>query len=148
MAAYNLDRFKKAQAADYSLALEEIREGQKRSHWIWYIFPQLKGLGFSGMSDYYGIKDLDEAKAYLADKTLKTHLLEISRELLKHKGKSASGIFGYPDDLKVRSCMTLFSHADQEESVFQEVLDSFFNGIKDERTLRMLKQAPQKNTSL
>ena len=148
MAAYNLDRFKKAQAADYSLALEEIREGQKRSHWIWYIFPQLKGLGFSGMSDYYGIKDLDEAKADLADKTLKTHLLEISRELLKHKGKSASGIFGYPDDLKVRSCMTLFSQADQEESVFQEVLDSFFNEIKDERTLRMLKQAPQKNTSL
>ena len=95
MADYNLERFKKAQAGEYALALEEIREGYKRSHWIWYIFPQLKGLGFSGMSDYYGIADLNEAKAYIADPILRAHLLEISNALLKHKGNSASEIFGY-----------------------------------------------------
>ena len=138
MADYNLERFKKAQAGEYTLALEEIREGHKRSHWIWYIFPQLKGLGFSGMSDYYGIADLNEAKAYMADPELRTHLLEISSALLKHKGKSASEIFGYPDNLKVCSCMTLFSLAAPEEKVFREVLDAFYGGKADSKTIHLL----------
>ena len=138
MADFNLERFKKAQAGDYTLALEEIREGHKRSHWIWYIFPQLKGLGYSGMSDYYGIADLNEAKAYMADPELRAHLLEISDALMKHKGKSASEIFGYPDNLKVRSCMTLFSLAAPEEKIFREVLDAFYDGKADAETIRLL----------
>ena len=138
MADYNLERFKKAQAGEYTLALEEIREGHKRSHWIWYIFPQLKGLGFSGMSDYYGIADLNEAKAYMADSVLRAHLLEISSALLKHNGKSASEIFGYPDNLKVCSCMTLFSLAAPEEKVFREVLDAFYGGKADSKTIHLL----------
>ena len=138
MADFNLERFKKAQAGDYTLALEEIREGHKRSHWIWYIFPQLKGLGYSGMSDYYGIADLNEAKAYMADPELRAHLLEISDALMKHKGKSASEIFGYPDNLKVRSCMILFSLAAPEEKIFREVLDAFYDGKADAETIRLL----------
>ena len=139
MAGYDLDRFKKAQAGDYALALEEINAGRKRSHWIWYIFPQLKGLGLSGMSDYYGIKDLEEAKAYMKDPVLRNRLQEISTALLKHKGKRASEIFGYPDDLKVRSCMTLFSTAVPEEILFREVLDAFFDGKADAKTLQLLQ---------
>ena len=140
MTGYDLDRFKKAQAWDYALALEEIREGHKRSHWIWYIFPQMKGLGFSGMSEYYGIADLAEAKAYMKDTVLRARLLEICGELLKHKGKSVSGIFGYPDNLKVRSCLTLFSIAAPEERLFREVLDAFYDGKADSRTMMLLKQ--------
>ena len=139
MAGYDLDRFKKAQAGDYALALEEIKEGCKRSHWIWYIFPQLRGLGLSGMSDYYGIADLNEAKAYMADDVLRARLLEISNALLKHKDKSASRIFGYPDTLKVCSCMTLFSMAAPEEKVFQNVLDTFYDGKADIKALQLLK---------
>jgi len=136
---YDLNRFKKAQKMDYPIALEEVKSGRKTSHWIWYIFPQLKGLGFSGMSDYYGIDGLDEAKEYLADPLLKSHLIEISEALLNTGGNDPSEIFGYPDDLKVHSSMTLFAIADSSVAVFRQVLDRFYNGKEDQGTLRILK---------
>ena len=139
MAGFDLERFRKAQEADYALALEEIKEGQKRSHWIWYIFPQLKGLGFSGMSGYFGISGIAEAKAYMRDPVLGKRLLEISGALLVHIGKNISSIFGYPDDRKVRSCMTLFSIAEPDEEIFRKVIDGFYGGEKDERTIQILK---------
>ena len=138
MTGYDLDRFKKAQAWDYALALEEIREGHKRSHWIWYIFPQMKGLGMSGMSDYYGIKSLEEAKAFMEDKFLRENLLQISSALLSLESQSANKIFGYPDNLKVCSCMTLFAHAAPQYPVFRDVLDKYYNGREDIQTLRLL----------
>lgn len=136
---YDLNRFKKAQRTDYLIALEEVKTGRKTSHWIWYIFPQLKGLGFSGMSDYYGIEGLDEAKAYLEDSVLKSHLIEISEALLNTGGNDPSEIFGYPDDLKVHSCMTLFGIADPSVSVFRQVLDQFYGGKEERGTIRILK---------
>ena len=108
----DLSRFLKAQEYDYDQALREIRAGRKRSHWMWYIFPQIQGLGFTRTSEFYAIRDLDEAKAYLADPVLGARLKEISSALLDLDGLSASEIFGYPDDLKLRSCMTLFCLAD------------------------------------
>ena len=136
---YDLDRFKKAQRMDYQIALEEVKAGRKRSHWIWYIFPQLKGLGFSGMSDYYGIEGLDEARAYLSDPVLRNRLLEISEALLNTGENDPSEIFGYPDDLKVHSCMTLFAIADPDISVFHQVLEQFYAGREDQGTIRILK---------
>lgn len=136
---YDLDRFKKAQKQDYRNALSEVKAGRKTSHWIWYIFPQLKGLGFSGMSDYYGIDGLDEAKEYLSDPLLKSNLIEISEALLNTGGNDPSEIFGYPDDLKVHSSMTLFAIADSKEPVFRKVLDQFYGGREDQGTIRILK---------
>ena len=139
MENYRLDRFKKAQEADYTVALEEIRGGRKRSHWIWYIFPQLKGLGRSSMSDYYGLEGLEEARAYLADPLLKNRLLEITGALASLEEKNASRVFGFPDELKVCSCMTLFSLADPQEPLFQQILDQYYKGHMDPETLRILK---------
>lgn len=136
---YDLNRFKKAQNSDYRIAMEEVKAGRKTSHWIWYIFPQLKGLGFSGMSNYYGIDGLGEAKAYLADPILKSNLIEISEALLNTGGNDPSEIFGYPDDLKVHSSMTLFAIADPKEPVFRQVLEQFYGGREDQGTLRILK---------
>ena len=136
-----LSRFRQPHQADYPRALSEIRNGRKTGHWIWYIFPQMKGLGTSGMSDYYGISDIEEAKAYLADPVLGPRLVEISEALMELKEKDAAKIFGFPDVLKVRSCMTLFDAASGEESVFRSVLDAYYGGEKDERTLRLLDEA-------
>ncbi len=138
MKNYNLDRFIKAQKRDFPLALEEVRAGRKTSHWIWYIFPQLKGLGVSGMSDYYGIEDLEEAKAYMEVDTLRENLLRITSALLALKGLSAAEIFGYPDTLKVRSSMTLFAHAAPQFPAFREALDKYYDGKEDGKTLRLL----------
>ena len=135
----SLDRFLKAQMRDYNVALSEIKSGHKRSHWIWYIFPQVKGLGFSSTSEYYGIDGLDEAKKYMQNDTLKNRLIEISEALLGLDSSDASDVMGYPDDLKLRSSMTLFVEAAPEEEVFRKVLDKFFGGKKDERTLEILK---------
>ena len=140
----SITRFKEAQErfGGYETALEEIRQGEKRSHWIWYIFPQLKGLGRSYNSEYYGIASLDEAKEYLGDPVLKGRLIEISEVLLKHKGEDIHGIMGGIDALKLRSSMTLFEvagSADEECKVFGEILDSFFGGKRDERTIGLLK---------
>ncbi len=135
---YDLSRFHKAQEWDYETALSEIRSGHKRSHWIWYIFPQLKGLGMSGMSDRYGISGMEEAKEYLEDPVLRSRLVEISSALLTLESSDPGDVMGYPDDLKLRSCMTLFSLADPGEPVFREVLDKFFHGEPDARTIYLL----------
>ncbi len=135
---YNLERFKKAQEYDYDNALCEIRSGRKRSHWMWYIFPQLRGLGHSSMADYYAISCLDEARAYLADPVLGPRLVEISEVLMSLEDKDATKIFGFPDVLKLRSCMTLFAAVSEKSSVFQSVLDAYYHGEKDEQTLQII----------
>lgn len=136
----NLDRFLKAQASSYDAALREICAGQKRSHWIWYIFPQIQGLGFSSTAQYYAIADLDEAKAYLQEPTLRARLIEISEALLALESSDPTRVMGYPDDLKLRSSMTLFAEAEPECQVFQKVLDKYYGGRKDLRTLEILKR--------
>ena len=136
--AYDLDRFKKAQAEDYETALEEIKRGRKDSHWIWYIFPQLKELGFSSTAKYYGIDGLDEAKAYMADAELRRNLLKITDALLRQPETDIHSVMGYPDDLKLRSSMTLFEAAAPDQSVFGEVLDKFYGGERDDATLNLL----------
>ena len=133
--AADLSRFLKAQEHDYEQALSEIRSGRKRSHWMWYIFPQIQGLGFSSTAQYYTIRDLQEAKDYLAHPVLGARLKEISSALLDLEGLSASEIFGYPDDLKLRSCMTLFRMADLDEPIFLEVLEKYYDGEPDFRTV-------------
>ena len=135
---YHLERFLTAQERDYATALREIRSGRKRSHWIWYIFPQLKDLGYSETAKYYGIKDLDEAKAYLSEPTLRARLIEISEALLSLRVNDPETVMGYPDDLKLRSSMTLFAAADPEEPVFGQVLEKFFHGRPDQRTLDLI----------
>lgn len=133
----DLSRFLKAQEQDYEQALREIRSGRKRSHWMWYIFPQIQGLGFSPTAQYYAIRDLQEARDYLAHPVLGTRLKEISSALLDLNGLSASEIFGYPDDLKLRSSMTLFRMADLNEPVFLEVLEKYYDGKPDARTVEL-----------
>lgn len=135
----SLNRFLKAQEGDYEIALMEMQAGRKRSHWIWYIFPQLKGLGMSSTSEYYGIDGMAEAKAYLADSVLRGRLIEISRALLALKSNDAEEVMGFPDNLKLRSSMTLFALADPSCKVFRQVLDKFFDGKMDERTVELLK---------
>mgnify|MGYP003429607794 FL=1 len=137
---FNLQRFLDAQENDYADALREIKQGYKQSHWIWFIFPQMRGLGRSSMAEYYGISSIEEARAYLDHPTLKARLLEISTALLQHKGKStAYEILGTIDAIKVRSCMTLFDHI-LPNAIFAEVLDAFYNSERDVMTLELLKQ--------
>ena len=137
--AYDLSRFHKAQQGSYETALAEIRSGRKRSHWIWYIFPQIQGLGFSSTAQYYAIENLEEAKAYLADPVLRERLLEISNALLELDSCDPSEVMGYPDDLKLRSSMTLFSLAEPECTVFRDVLDKFYNSQEDSRTIALCR---------
>ena len=137
--AYDLSRFHKAQQGSYETALAEIRAGRKRSHWIWYIFPQIQGLGYSSTAQYYAIENLEEAKAYLADPVLRERLLEISNALLVLDNCDPSDVMGYPDDLKLRSSMTLFSLADPECTVFRDVLDKFYDGREDPRTIALCR---------
>lgn len=139
MRSYDLARFKKAQEGDYSIALSEIKRGRKRSHWIWYIFPQLKGMGRSSMSEYYGIDGLREVKAYMEDELLRTRLLEITETLYQLPENDPKRIMPYPDDLKLRSSMTLFAEAVPEYEIFQKVIDKLYRGVKDEKTLQLLK---------
>ena len=136
---YDLSRFHKAQKRDYDIALSEIKAGRKCSHWMWYVFPQLKGLGMSSMADYYGIDGLDEAKEYLQDPVLRSRLIEISLALLTLDTNDAKSVMGFPDHLKLHSCMTLFALADPEEEVFERVLEKFYEGKNDPRTLTMVK---------
>lgn len=136
---YNLDRFLTAQEQDYHTALAEIKRGRKTSHWIWYIFPQIAGLGFSATSKFYAIQNGDEAKAYLEHSVLGKRLIEISKVLLELEGKTAHQIFGSPDDMKLKSCMTLFGALSEPPPVFHQVLDKYFDGKEDERTLELLK---------
>ena len=134
---YDLQRFHKAQQFDYPVALGEIKNGRKESHWMWYIFPQLKELGYSSTAKYYGLTK-DEAKAYINDEILKSRLIEISQALLELTSNNATEILGYPDDLKLKSCMTLFSEIAPEVEVFDQVLQKFFSGKKDDKTLKLL----------
>ena len=135
---YNLERFLEAQQNDYTTALSEIKNGKKRSHWMWYIFPQVLGLGFTSVSMQYGIKDLNEATAYLSNEILGKRLIEISNALLAIDIDDANKIFGRTDSMKLRSSMTLFSLVPNADNVFQKVLDKFFDGKKDEKTLQLL----------
>ena len=138
MDLHSLDRFLKAQEHKYETALGEIQNGKKRTHWMWYIFPQLRGLGQSDMSYTYGIDGLEEARAYLEHPVLSTRLVEITEALLEHKDKDAYEIFGDIDETKLHSCMTLFAIASDGEPLFQEVLDCFFDGEMDEPTLNLI----------
>ena len=137
---YNLERFITAQERDYAKALKEITEGKKRTHWMWYIFPQLKGLGQSTTSEFYGIDGIEEAIAYYKNEYLKNHLIEISKVLLLINDENIESIMGYPDDLKLHSCMTLFNKTDPTEKTFQLVLEKFYNNELDENTLNLIKE--------
>jgi uncharacterized protein (DUF1810 family) len=136
----NLERFLEAQEQSYSQALAEIKKGSKQSHWMWYIFPQLKGLGRSETAKYYGIANIEEAGDYLRHPVLGKRLIEISGELMKVNNKEATVIFGTPDDLKLRSCMTLFADVENTHPVFREVLVKYFYGLPDIVTLQLLQK--------
>jgi uncharacterized protein (DUF1810 family) len=139
---HNLNRFVQAQANDYERALSEIKSGRKRSHWIWYIFPQFDGLGFSSTSKRYAIKSLAEARAYIGHPILGPRLFECSEALLGIEGRSALEILGSPDDMKLRSCATLFAYASPADSVFDQLLAKYFQGEGDRKTLQLLGSAP------
>ncbi|MDR2651696.1 MAG: DUF1810 domain-containing protein [Prevotellaceae bacterium] len=135
-----LQRFVNAQKNDYPVALAEITEGKKRSHWMWYIFPQITGLGESSTSKYYAIRNIDEAKAYLNHNILGGRLIEISKALLNLSTNDPRPVFGYPDYLKLQSSMTLFSQIENADPVFKQVLDKFFKGESDNNTLKILSE--------
>lgn len=134
----DLFRFTSAHQSHYQQALSEIKGGRKYTHWMWFIFPQLQGLGHSATSQYYAIRDLEEARAFLQDPYLGGNLREICQALLKLDSSDALEIFGRPDDFKLRSSMTLFACADPQCELFEQVLAKYFGGRKDGRTLRML----------
>ena len=140
---YALGRFVAAQARNYDRALAELKAGRKQSHWMWYVFPQLAGLGSSATSQKYSIESLDEARAYLAHPTLGARLLECASATLAIEGRTARQIFSSPDDLKLRSCATLFAAVAGRDSVFQRLLDKYFDGVADAKTLRLLDALPR-----
>ncbi len=133
----DLERFVTAQDGVHDTALAELRAGRKRTHWMWFVFPQIAGLGSSPTAQQYAISSLDTARAYLAHPVLGPRLREAAEAVLGVEGRTASAIFGYPDDLKLRSSMTLFARAAGEPSVFQQVLDRYYDG-PDPRTLALL----------
>ena len=136
---FDLNRFVEAQAAVYRQALAEIRAGRKRSHWMWFIFPQIAGLGSSPASKHFAIKSRAEAEAYLAHPVLGVRLLECTGALLALQAHSASEVFGPPDDLKLKSSMTLFAGVSAPRSIFERVLDTFFAGQRDANTVRLME---------
>ena len=136
--AYDLERFLDAQEPVYDRVLDEIRSGRKVSHWMWFIFPQVAGLGSSFMSQRYAIASLDEARAYLAHPVLGARLRECAGLLLEGAAGSAEGIFGPIDALKLRSCMTLYQRAAPEDPLFSQVLERFYGGVADETTDALL----------
>jgi uncharacterized protein (DUF1810 family) len=138
---FDLQRFVDAQDPVYDTVLAELRGGAKRSHWIWFVFPQLRGLGRSPTAAHYGIASLDEARAYLAHDVLGPRLAECTRLVLAIDGRSVEDIFGWPDNLKVRSSMTLFTHATDDNADFRGVLDKFYGGEEDPATVERLSQA-------
>jgi uncharacterized protein (DUF1810 family) len=138
----DLIRFVDAQAQAYSRVIDELTGGRKRTHWIWFIFPQLAGLGHSATAQRYAIRDLEQARRYLADPFLGGRLRDDVRRMIGHKDKSALEILGSPDDLKFRSCLTLFRQAafeDSDRMLFTEALDQFYDGKPDPRTLDLLR---------
>jgi uncharacterized protein (DUF1810 family) len=141
MDPFDLSRFVQAQDETYDQALSELERGRKQSHWMWYVFPQLDGLGFSPITKRYSIKSEDEARAYLAHPTLGPRLFECAEAILRIDGKSAREILGSPDDLKLKSCATLFARVSPPGSVFEQILEKFYSGERDGATLRLLSQA-------
>jgi uncharacterized protein (DUF1810 family) len=139
--SFDLQRFVDAQDRVYDSVLAELRDGAKRSHWIWFVFPQLRGLGRSGTAQHYGISSLDEARAYLGHPVLGPRLRECTAQVAAIDGRSVDEIFGWPDNLKVRSSMTLFAHATDDDSDFRGVLDKFYGGEEDPATLELLNAA-------
>ena len=140
---YDLNRFVRAQEAQHAIALSEIKDGRKQSHWMWYIFPQFDGLAASSTSKYYAIKDVAEARAYLDHQVLGPRLLECAEALLQVEGRSATEIFGSPDDVKLRSCATVFACVSPQGSVFDRLLDKYYRSERDDRTLRLLGRGPR-----
>ena len=140
MSNYDVSRFLRAQEGTHTAAVRELRNGMKMSHWSWWEIPQIVGLGWTYTSQQYAISDLGESKAFLENATLRAHLLEICEALLSLETSDARRVMGSPDDLKLRSCMTLFSEADPECDQFRKVLDKFYGGRKDYRTLSILKK--------
>jgi uncharacterized protein (DUF1810 family) len=139
---HNLSRFVQAQEGGvYEQALAEISSGSKQSHWMWYIFPQFAGLGLSSTSRLYSIKSIAEAKEYLSHPILGPRLLECAAAALSVQGRTALEIFGSPDDMKLRSCATLFGHVSPPGSVFDQLLDKYFQGGREDKTLRLLRSA-------
>lgn len=136
----SLKRFTDAQEANYQIALSEVMNGRKQSHWMWYIFPQIQGLGNSETSKFYAIKDINEAQEFLKHPVLGSRLIHICNELIRLSGNDANKIFGSPDDLKLKSSMTLFSSVSNTNTVFQSVLEKYFNGAKDNKTLRIIEK--------
>ena len=134
----DLQRFKEAQRRDFDTALAEIKNGRKQSHWMWYIFPQIHGLGFSSMSAYYAIKDLEEAEDFLNDPYLGGNLRKISEALLELD--TDHRVFGSPDDLKLLSCMTLFEAAEGSGGVFTRVIEKYYKGRRDQKTVEILER--------
>jgi uncharacterized protein (DUF1810 family) len=139
---YDLARFVDAQASDYVRAVSEIRKGQKDTHWMWYVFPQFDGLGFSPRSRHYAIKSVAEAEAYLRHPILGPRLRESAEAALAVDGRTALEIFGSPDDMKLQSSATLFAAVSPAGSVFERVLDKYFDGARDARTIDLLKRGP------
>ncbi len=135
---YDLNRFISAQEGVYDRVLAELRGGLKRSHWMWFIFPQIDGLGHSPTTRHYAVKSLEEGRHYLSHPILGTRLVESAEAVLAVQGKSASDIFGYPDDMKLQSSMTLFALVAGPHSVFERVLDKYFQGKRDARTLQIV----------
>ena len=138
---YDLERFVEAQRGVFEQACAELLRGRKTGHWIWFIFPQIAGLGFSAMSQMYSIESLDEARAYLRHPVLGPRLREICGIVNGIEGKAAHEIFGSPDDMKLRSSMTLFARATQDNAIFIDVLRKYFSGVEDERTVELLGHA-------
>lgn len=141
---YELNRFIEAQNGVYGQALEELKAGRKRSHWMWFIFPQIAGLGTSYMSEKYAIRSADEASAYLADPTLGSRLNRCVEAMLSVQDRTAHAILGSPDDLKFRSSMTLFAAVSEAGSPFHQALDRFYDSKPDERTIALLEQHAEK----
>jgi uncharacterized protein (DUF1810 family) len=135
---FNLGRFLKAQETEYGNALSELRAGRKRTHWMWYIFPQVDGLAFSSTSRHYAIKNLEEARAYLNHPVLGSRLVECAEAVLAVQGRSAAEILGYPDDLKLCSSATLFASVSPSGSVFERILEKYYQGERDDKTLQLL----------
>lgn len=138
---HDLERFVQAQAPVYDTVVEELRAGAKRTHWMWFVFPQLAALGRSATARYYGIADLAQAGAYLRHPVLGPRLVHCARLVLALEGRSASQVFGFPDELKLRSCMTLFESVAHSDPVFGQVLDRLYGGERDSATLRLLNPA-------
>jgi uncharacterized protein (DUF1810 family) len=135
---HDLNRFLQAQEDDYEQALSEIKSGRKRSHWMWYIFPQIDGLAFSSTSKRYAIKSIDEARAYLAHPVLGPRLLECAEAVVGVEGRTATEIFGSPDNMKLQSCATLFARVSPGGSVFERLLGKYYGRKPDEKTLSLL----------